>query len=349
MKNFALACLLCSGFFAATAQDKTVKTLQDEASREGFRNDTAHKEGWKKGGVFSINFGQGSSNNWAAGAEKFSLSLATALSVYADYRRGKFRWDNSLDLGYAVQNTTSTGVRKTDDKIDFYSKAGRDINQKWSFAGVVNFRSQFSSGFDYNYLGKGYQRKTSNFMGPGYLVVAPGIDYHPVPYFNIFFSPISARFVFVLSDPNSYYFPNGVIPVADGGGFELPLAALYGVDPARKVRTEAGAYMSVNFAKELFKNITYKSRLDLYSNYLKSEVITATGPGQVAVEKTKSRPQNVDVFWTNLISMKVNNFLNVTYNFDLIYDDDVKQFGPTKNSPGTQIRSLLAVGLALKF
>jgi hypothetical protein len=57
----------------------------------------------------------------------------------------------------------------------------------------------------------------------------------------------------------------------------------------------------------------------------------------------------VDVYWTNAIVMKVNKFLNVTYNFDLIYDDDVRQFGPNKTSAGTQIRSLLGVGFSAKF
>jgi hypothetical protein len=186
-------------------------------------------------------------------------------------------------------------------------------------------------------------------MAPAYLIVAPGVDYHPVPYFNVFVSPVSARFVIVTNQPGSYFFPGGVIPAADGGGFELPLAALYGVDPGRKVRAEVGAFASVNFAKEIFKNISYKSRLDLYSNYLATERYTAIGPGQLDIETNSAKPQNVDVFWTNLIVMKVNKFLNVTYNFDLIYDDDVRQFGDKKSSAAAQLRSLLAVGFSLNF
>ncbi|MET0242753.1 MAG: hypothetical protein ABW174_04770, partial [Flavitalea sp.] len=73
------------------------------------------------------------------------------------------------------------------------------------------------------------------------------------------------------------------------------------------------------------------------------------GPNQYDAETLDAKPQNVDVFWTNLIVMKVNKFLNVTYNFDLIYDDDVKQFGDEKTSPAAQLRSLLAVGFALTF
>ena len=47
--------------------------------------------------------------------------------------------------------------------------------------------------------------------------------------------------------------------------------------------------------------------------------------------------------------MKVNKWLSVTYNLDMIYDDDVRQFGDDGNSAGLQIRSLLGVGLTTRF
>lgn len=338
---FAVPCLVIQ------AQDAAVKEMKAKAEKK-FDQDTTHKSGWKKGGLFSLNVGQGGSKNWAAGAEKFSFTTAAYLSVYANYKSGKFYWNNNLDLGYAMVNTTSQGVRKTDDKIDYFGKLGRDISKTLSVAGVVNFRSQFSDGFDYDYRSKGYKRRISGLFAPAYLVIAPGIDWHPASFFSVFVSPISTRFVFVTNDPKSYYYPNGD-PGADGGGFEAPLSTYYGVDPARKVKCEAGAYASINFDKEIFKNINYKSRLDLYSNYLKTYRFTPTGPDQLLIEEIGSKPQNVDVFWTNAIVMKVNKFLSVTYNLDLIYDDDVRQFGPDNKSPGTQIRSLLAVGFSAKF
>ncbi|MGN6420981.1 MAG: DUF3078 domain-containing protein [Pseudobacter sp.] len=348
MRKLLLLGAFSLSLYSVKAQDPGVKEMKS-TSEKTVAIDTSHKSGWRKGGIFSLNVGQGSSKNWAAGAEKFSFSTAAGLSLFANYRDGKFYWNNNLDLGYAIVNTTSLGNRKTDDKIDYFTKLGHDLTKTLSLSGVVNFRSQFTNGYDYTYLGKDtYKRRTSSFMAPGYLIVAPGLDWHPVPYFSLFVSPISARMVFVTS-PWSYYFPDGVIPVDDGGGFEKPLATLYGVDPGQKVRAEMGGFASANFAKEIMKNVTIKSRLDLYSNYLSTYRYTPTGPRQVLKEKLEAKPQNVDVFWTNLISMKVNRFLNVTYNFDLIYDDDVRQFGPENTSAGTQIRSLLSVGFSAKF
>lgn len=343
--------LLVSGSpLAGFAQDAAVKAMQQEATRSVKTENSPPKESkWKKGAVLSLSVAQGGSSNWAAGAEKFSLSIAATANLYANYTKAKWSWFNTLDLGYALVNTTSQGIRKNDDKIDLFSKLGHVYSKAVNISLVGNFRSQFTNGFDYNYKGKGYYRRTSSFMAPAYLTLAPGFDWHPKSYLSVFFSPVSGRFVLVTRLPKSYYFQGGVIPDADGGGYELPMSTLYGVDPERMVRFELGGFASVNFNKELFRNVNYKSRLDLYSNYLKSYAFEATGPDELKVTDTDPKPGNVDVFWTNTILMKVNKWLQVTYNFDLIYDDDVRQFGPGKDRPGTQLRSLLGIGVAAKF
>lgn len=326
-----------------SAQDKTVSEMKKGSERTSFEDTTIkyNAKGWRKGVILSLRFAQGSSSNWAAGAEKSSFALAGYATLFANKKKGNFFWNNSLDLGYAVQKTSSQGSRKTDDKIDLYSKAGHKLNDKWALAGVFNLRTQFADGFDYDYLGKGVKRRISGFMAPSYLLISPGIEWTPTSYFSILFSPISARWVIVSNDPYSYYYPDGQIPLPDGGQ-ETPLAAQYGVNPARKVSFEAGAYLSANFNKEIFKNVIFKSKLDLFSNYLgKRDPLTD--------EKVNAKPGNIDIYWTNAFVMKVNKFLNVTYNFDLIYDDDVRQFGPSGKAARTQVRSMLGVGLTTKF
>ena len=85
------------------------------------------------------------------------------------------------------------------------------------------------------------------------------------------------------------------------------------------------------FNKEVFKNVTWRTRLDVNNDVIEEE------------------PFLLDVYWTNTIGMKVNNWLSVNYNFDLYYDDDVRMFGPSKSGPATQMKSILGVGLAAKF
>ena len=70
--------------------------------------------------------------------------------------------------------------------------------------------------------------------------------------------------------------------------------------------------------------------MDLFSNY-------------------RTKPENVDFFLTNFFSLKVNKFLSVTYNLDMIYDDDVKLFGKNKTSPGLQTKSIVGIGFSLPF
>ncbi len=330
---FSMAC-----YAMVAAQDPAIKGIQTEAQKQ-LPKDTAHKDGWKKGGLFSLNIGQGGSKNWAAGAEKFSFSTAAFLNLYANNLHGKWSWNNNLDLAYALVNTTSLGVRKNDDKIDLLSRLGYALGSKIDVSAILSFRTQFADGFEYNYLNKGIQHRISGFFAPAYLTVAPGITWKPAPYFSVFISPLAGRFVIVSNDPYSYVYPGGVAPT---GEIEKPLSLNYGVDPTKKVKKELGAFLSANFNKEVVKNVVYISKLELYSNYLKTKRIDDIGDG-------KARPGNVDVYWTNAFAMKVNKWLNVNYNFDLIYDDDVRQFGPNKNAPGLQLRSLLAVGFAAKF
>jgi Protein of unknown function (DUF3078) len=290
---------------ASFAQDATVKQLKSTAEKK-LEEDTTHKEGWKKGVKINLGLAQGNTSNWAAGAEKSSFTINSYVNLFANLKRGDNEWTNNLDLYYALINTTSQGTRKNDDRIDYFTKYTHKIKPKMGFGVVGNFRTQFSDGFDYD---KTPKEKISGFFAPAYLTIAPGFDWTPTKWFSVFVSPISGRWTYV-NDDN--------------------LTGRYNVDPGKNLRTEMGGYLTANFQKDIAKNVNFKSRFDLYSNYLEN-------------------PQNVDVFWTNILTLKVNNFLNVTYNFDLIYDDDVRIFGPNGDAPRTQIKSLLSVNFTTRF
>ncbi len=118
--------LLAAIFFialSATAQDTTIKNLQTESGKtiKENLNDTIPKN-WRAGGIFSLNLAQGSLSNWAAGGDKFSLSINTFINVYVFYKKNKHSWDNTFDFYLGYVKTTSLGTRKNDDRIDFLSK-----------------------------------------------------------------------------------------------------------------------------------------------------------------------------------------------------------------------------------
>ena len=112
---------ICSISFA---QDPTVKDLQATATKEVKKEKIDSNKTWKTGGLFNLNFGQGSQSNWSAGGDDFSLSVNSYLGVYAFYKKDRYSWDNTLDMNYGYLNTTSLGSRKNDDRIDLLSKGG---------------------------------------------------------------------------------------------------------------------------------------------------------------------------------------------------------------------------------
>lgn len=309
MKKTLLACTLFS-IFIASAQDKTVKELKDASGRaiKKDSDDTIPKT-WKKGGLYGINISQGSLSNWAAGGDDFSLSLNSVLSLFAFYKKNKHSWDNTFDFNLGYIKTTSLGSRKNDDRIDFLSKYGYALNSKLNVAGLFNFRSQLFKGYTYD--DDGEKTLSSAFLSPAYILISPGLDFKPNADLSIFVSPTTARWTIVKDDT-------------------LSAKGLYGVDPGKHSNGEFGAFASVNYLKEFNKNITYKSRLDLFSNY-------------------KGRPKNVDLYFTNVLNVKLSKILSLTWSVDMIYDDDVRLFGKNKNGAALQLKSLIGIGLLAKF
>ncbi len=291
------------------AQDKTIKNLQDEASRTIKKdvNDTL-PDYWKRGGIANLVIAQGSLSNWAAGGDEFSISINSFLNLFSFYKKDRNSWDNTFDFNFGYVNTTSLGSRKNDDRIDLLSKYGYALNNKLNLSGLINFRSQFFKGYTYDDNQKFF---ASAFLSPAYILVAPGLDYKPRENLSIFLSPATSRWVIVKDDM-------------------LAARGLYGVDSGKHVNYEIGAFASINYQTDLTSIINYKVRLDLFSNY-------------------RQNPKNVDMFMTNNFSVKVGKFITANYNLDLIYDDDVKLFGENNTSPGLQVKSLAGIGFQAKF
>jgi hypothetical protein len=309
MKNIFFLAVLCFSYgITCLAQDQTIQNLQTEANKTITKdpNDTIPKI-WKVGGIFNLNVAQGSLSNWAAGGDKFSLSANTFINAHAYYKKDRNSWDNNLDFYLGYVKTTTTGTRKNDDRFEIYSKYGYALNPKWNLSGLFDLRSQLFKG--YNYPDATTKIYSSNFFAPAYLLLSPGFDYHPVNNLSIFLSPATARWTFVK---------------------DTVLSTIYGLETGEKSRFEFGAYASINYSANLGKVVTYKGKLDLFSNY-------------------GHKPENVDLYFTNLFAAKLSKVLSATWSFTLIYDDDVKLFGDNFDSPGLQLQSLIGVGILVKL
>ena len=308
MRKITLLLLLLTPFFIFS-QDATVKKLK-ESSQLSIKKDPADTtlKTWKKGGFYGINLSQGSLDNWAAGGDDFSLSINSILSLFAFYKKDRHSWDNTLDFNVGYVRTTSLGSRKNDDRIDILSKYGYALTSKLNLAGLINFRSQLFKGYTYK---DDVRTFASAFLSPAYILVSPGFDWKPNANFSWFISPATVRFIIVKDDT-------------------LSAKGLYGVDPGKHSETEIGAFTSLNYLKEFNKIVSYKGRLDLFSNY-------------------QENPQNIDVYFTNILNVKLSKVLSATWSVDMIYDDDVRLFGPTGKGARMQLKSLVGIGLLVKF
>ena len=148
-------------------------------------------------------------------------------------------------------------------------------------------------------------------MSPAYAVISLGLDYKPQKELSIFASPLTTRLTVILNR-------------------QLAALGLYGLDKGHRYHYAPGAFATINYQKDIMKNVHYRANLNLFSDYT-------------------DKPQNVDMDMSNNVSFRINKFLSASYSLDLIYDDDVHLFGPNGDSPGLQVKSMIGVGFSMPF
>ena len=129
------------------------------------------------------------------------------------------------------------------------------------------------------------------------------LDFRPDYRFSLFLSPITTRWIF--KTDNSFY-----------------TIDKFGVSEYSRSYDEVGAFATVKYSKDFAPWVLYTGRIDLFSNY-------------------KRNPQNIDVLFTNLLSMKFNKWLGTTISLDMIYDDQILQ--------RTQVKEIFGLGLTIKL
>lgn len=262
---------------------------------------SAEKDGWTRAGTLVLNVNQASLQNWAAGGEQNTLGVNGIFNYGLNFRSGKNTWDNYFDVALGFQNATSFGRFRKTDDRI-------DISTKYGRQISKNWYASFLVNFNTQAL-EGFEYsdtasiKISNFLSPGRLLMSPGFDYKPDKHFTLFISPATVRWIFK----------------ADRDFLRV---TKFGVDSSKRVNYETGAFLTAKYNKPINKWATYAGRLDLFSNY-------------------RRNPGNVDVFFTNLLTLKFNKWLGTTVSVDMIYDDDVLK--------KIQLKEILGLGLTLKL
>lgn len=312
MKNFTLiVCSLCMLMLPSVSlfgqDDAALKPVFIDPTKA----DTIKY--WTYDGNAAVNINQVALKNWAGGGQS-SVGIGAIFGLKASYAKKNFSWDVKANMAFGAQKIGKQEFRKSDDFFEVSSQLNYQFKKGWRVAFLTTLRSQFAPGYEYPddtssvLISKGFS--------PAYSIIAPGIEYRAPKYFSILISPITNKNNIVMDNVNID-------------------ETRYGVEEGKRVFAQAGAFLTTTFEIEVVKNVTYTTKLDLFSNYLKN-------------------PQNVDVNWSNKIVMKVNSFLNVTVSTDLVYDDDVfvpktRDDGTIYQGKGTQFRQGLTIGIGYKF
>ena len=247
-----------------------------------------------------------------------SIAGTALTSLFANYKKGRHTWATNLDMAFGLISQDGREPIKTDDRFDFTSKYGYQSGKEDWYYSAL---VNFRTQFAPGFEiedGREVGPKISDFLAPAFSIIAVGADYKPNDKFSAFISPITSKLTIVVEDR---------------------LAPDFGVDEGDNVRVEVGAFVKLSYKEDIFENVNLDTRIDLFSNYVEN-------------------PQNVDVNWETLITMKVNEWLSATLTTQLIYDDDII-IGQVideetdeiieQGGPRTQFREVFALGLNFKF
>ena len=228
IKRISIALLLVILTSTVSAQEKPIENTSN----------------WKKKGNISFLLNQSSFSNWIAGGDN---TVAGNLGINYDfnYAKNDLTWDNKLILAYGINNVKGNGTRKTDDRFEFNSLVGKKAKGNWSYSMFLNFKTQFTNGYDYT---KTPKVKTSAFLAPGYLSFGPGMLWKKSDNFKINLAPITSKITMVSDE----------------------FSGQYGTDLGKNTRYEFGFNGSLNYKATVMENITMENILNVYSNYLES-------------------------------------------------------------------------------
>lgn len=317
-----LVVLLLAATTVQAQEDKAERDAAAAAMQAKTAVDTTGKL-WTSGGTFQLNMSQVSLTNWSAGGFS-SVSGIAQFNGFANRKKGRHAWDNSVAMAYGLLAQDKQTTVKTDDRLELNTKYGYEMSKAWYLAALAQFKTQFTEGKD-----AATGATISDLMAPGYLILGLGADYKPSANFSAFLSPATAKLTFV-----------GDQTLADAGAF--------GVDPATydtagaKLTSganslfEFGGYVKLMYTHDLAKNINFLTRADFFSNYLRD-------------------PQNIDVNWETLFTFKVNSWFAATLSTMLIYDHDTQILKPWQDTnllyvgKGTQFKETIGLGVILKL
>ena len=338
-----VAALVGFGAFAQTTDAQ--KAAEAAAQAMSAAPETTAKvekpKNWTTSLKTQINVGQTGLFNWAAGGDN-TVSLAAFIDGNANWKKGDMFWNNRLQLDYGFLWASSKPIlQKNTDRIYLESKWGYKApsTKHLYFSANYDFKSQFSTGYDYktpskltddngnDLVGSDLRQAwrdarvlKSNFLAPAYTNIALGLDYVPTKWLSLNLAPLTGGFVIVRDAALRESYSMGYKKAYDADNFDKLTAeqkaafeaakadkgnnpAAYG-DYFRAAKFEFGAQLKLDAKVNINDNFAYSTQVVLFANYL----------------DIKRCPR---INWDNRIDWKLAKYFSLTITTNLIYDDTI--------------------------
>ncbi len=247
------------------------------------------QDGWKMGGGLGLDFTQLGLVNPRVGAGSNRIGFGGLNTLFAYYKKGKLEWKNDGSLQLSVQRIGSSEnpFEKNIDILRLGSLLAYQFGEgKWSGAIATTFESLLLPTYEGNILKGPDSTLLAKFLSPARISFSPGLAYKANEHFTLFYSPASARLIYVANDA-------------------IAQLNVHGNEPGSNTFFNLGSNLNATYNnKFLEEKLLLVTSLDLYSNYLKE-------------------PQNVDVLWKTDIGWVLFKNLSLNLSTELFYDHDI--------------------------
>ena len=324
------------GAYAQDAQQAAADAAKAMDAAQAAETEVAKPKYWEESLKTNVTLGQTSLTNWAAGGDN-TVSLAAYIDGNANWKKNDMFWNNRLQLDYGFLYASSKPIiQKSNDRIYLESKWGyKAPSTKYLyFSANYDFKSQFTTGYDYNtpaslvdengnnlegdmlkQAWKDARALKSGFLAPAYTNLALGIDYVPAKWFSLNFAPLTGDLVIVNNE-------------ALRGSYSMPLKKEYeglteGVptdgSEFSNVRFGFGAQLKMDAKVNINDNFSYTTQVVLFANYL----------------DIKHCPR---INWDNRIDWKLAKYFSFTVTTNLIYDDTIMIADKNGENPKARVQ-----------
>lgn len=256
-------------------------------------------DGWSYDWVAGLSGSQASYSNWSQGGVN-NIAVTGNSELTALFRESRFSYGFLINTRYGKTSIQDEGTRKISDRLSLKNRFLYDLGDDDSDFKIFS-NLNFRTQFDkgFNY-GAGPD-------GTDLLIS----DFMAPAYFS--------------QNAGLAYVPTSNFIFEAGLGLEqvfvrnIDLSQTYGLDAGERWKSEAGLTLSSSYAFRAGTNLNLKTSIDTFTAFGKSI-------------------KSTNVYFSNRLVGRVNNYINATLSFDVVYDDDF--------SKELQIAQVLSLGVS---